>query len=101
MNFEKFVQLEQDDYGNGVLVQEYNGNFFLVEASKPQNMDGTVYKRWGQKFKKKGVLLTDNDGKPYNFPWSIKIGASIEEAKNTLRKIAQSLPGQDSDDVPF
>lgn len=112
MAFEKFFPNSKSEYGEGVMLQEYAGKWYLVDARRPNKGDGTVYKSYGYRTRKdKGKTITvDNDqGEPRSFPWSVCIGYDIAQAtgflKAALAQLPQNEPGPppatDNDDIPF
>ena len=102
MAFEIFRPLENDDYGKGLLLQEYQGSYFLISASRGK--DGAVYKRWG--------FPSGKDKLPIDqvLPWQVKIGEDRAEAIEMLTYFLSQLGSSDtpgatmspeSDDIPF
>lgn len=71
-----FMPFEGDKYNRGILLQEYNGVFYLVSAK--EGTDGKVYADW--------CYPQGKDRAPIekSLPWKIKIGESQEEAFRTL-----------------
>ena len=107
MAFEKFFPNSRSDYGEGIMVQEYAGKWYLVDARKPPKGDGTVYKSYGYKTRKqngKTITVDDNEGNPRSFPWSVCIGYDVEQAAGFLKAVLSQLPTgppADTDDAPF
>jgi hypothetical protein len=79
MAFEKFYELPGNNYGRGFVLQEYNEKWYVQEASRPKG-DGTIYKTWMSKYKKKGEFLCKEDGKPYVFPLGVEISKQAADA---------------------
>ena len=99
MAIEIFFEYPNNKYGEGILLQEWNGTYSLVAAQKSQN-GGTVYKKW--------VAPIGRDKKPIDkqLPWRIDLGDSREQALETLRyfgKVLSAPPEPDfiEDDMPF
>ena len=96
MAFEQFFPLPNDNYGKGYCIQEYNNRWYVQEATKPTKGDGTVYKTWMSKYKKKGKFLCKDDGTPYVFPLGVEIPEEV--AKEIIGMYDQV---KDNDDPPF
>lgn len=94
MAFEKFFALPENKYGQGFVVQEYNGRWFIQEARKSDG-EGTLSKSWISKYKKKGEFICKDDGTPYVFPLGVEIS---EDAADAILKTA--IP-EDSGDINF
>ena len=95
MAFEQFFELPENKFGQGFVIQEYNDRWYVQEARRPKG-DGTIYKSWMQKFKKKGELLCKDDGTPYVFPLGVEIS---EQAANAILSLSNQ---QDTgDEAPF
>jgi hypothetical protein len=98
MALEIFRPLEGDDYGKGLILQEYEGSYFLISASL-SNQGGTVYKRWG--------FPSGKDKKPISqvLPWQVKIGETKAEAVEMLSYFLEQLTGNttspESDSIPW
>jgi hypothetical protein len=108
MAFEKFFADSTSKYGEGIMLQEYAGNWYLVEGRKPEQGNGTVYKTYGYRTRKKDgktETVNDNEGNPRSFPWSIKIGSSLAQARKCLQAIAANLPTEsaapEQEEYPF
>ena len=98
MAFEQFIQLEFSDYGDGVMLNEYNGMISLVSARKGKE-NGTNYMQW--------CFPQDKDREPKKtaVPWGIKLG-NREQAAKVLYQLAAALsskapPEVFDDDPPF
>ena len=91
-----FREYPNDEYGRGILLEEYNGTYSLVLAK--QGEGDKVWKEWVAPIYKK---------KPIDkmLPWKIELGDSEAEAVETLRYFIELLGGtsgtQDDDDIPF
>ena len=91
MAYEKFFLDSKSKFNDGIMLQEYNGSWFLVSARKPENGNGTVYKQYGFKQDKDKQWLTRDDGTPRPFPWSVKIGADKDQAINFMTLLLRVL----------
>ena len=81
---DNFKRNENDNYGGGILLDEYNGTYSLVNAKQTET--GEVYKEWCfPAYKKKP--------KEKSLPWKLTIGDSPEEAIETLRYFIELLGG--------
>lgn len=104
---ENFLKYPNDQYGSGIELNEYNGEYSLVNARQAE--DGQVWKEW---------CYPQRNKKPIekSLPWKIKIGSSPEEAVETLKHFIKLLahpsggtirdeyygpPAADDDDIPF
>lgn len=94
-----FFEKADSQYGEGQLLDEYNGIWSLVNARKGN--DGKVYMEWCFPQKKDGTK------KPLDksLPWKITFGTK-DEMVATLRKILRKLSGeadfdQPNEDIPF
>ena len=92
-NEKYFREMPDSEYHEGVMLDEYNGNWSLVSANKGK--DGKVYLRWGfpqgldRKPREKGV------------PWKVNLGTQ-EQALKTLKYFGALLGGEpDSGEIPF
>ena len=46
MPYENFYKFNEGQYGEGVLLEEYNERLSLVAANESNKDGGTVYKKW-------------------------------------------------------
>ena len=71
-----FMPFDGDQYNKGILLQEYNGTFYLVSAHGGN--DGKIYADW--------CFPQGRDRKASEkaLPWKIKIGENQDEAFKTL-----------------
>lgn len=95
---ELFVPLEDSQYGDGVALDEYNGEISLVMAR--QGSDEKIYLKWGFPQSKDRTPIDKS------IPWKVKIGDDKAEAVKILRRVIDALvggsDGPESDlDVPF
>jgi len=88
-----FREHEGSEYHEGVMLDEYHGNYSLVAARKGK--DGKVYMSWcypqgpDRKPREKGV------------PWKVNLGTQ-EQALKTLKYFGALLGGDpDGEDIPF
>ena len=93
-----FFARKDSKYGEGVLLDEYNGSWSIVSAR--EGKDGKVYMEWMYPQKRgegaKGPMEK-------SLPWKISFG-SKEEMVATLRNILNKLSDEKadtSDGVPF
>lgn len=102
MAFEQFYMLDEQ-YGRGFCVQEYNDRWYVQEAYKPTNGDGTIYKSWMSKYKSgkgKGFVSKDN-GEPYKFPLGVEVGEATAMAIINAMGNDSAVQSGDDDDIPF
>ena len=87
---ENFKEYPNDEYGSGIELDEYNGEFSLVNARK--GTDGKVWKEW---------CYPQRDKKPVekSLPWKVKLGTTKAEAVDTLRYFISLLGGNDDADM--
>jgi len=80
-----FIKDEDGQYGEGILIDEYQGSWFLVSAR--QKNDGKVWMEWCF------PQMRDGSKKPMDksFPWKIKLGESDKEAGAKLRELADRI----------
>jgi len=95
MPFEKFFSLDTE-WGDGVLLEQYNDTFSLYAARKPTNGDGTIYKEW--------VIPQDRkrepkkkDGKYISIPQKVSLG-NVKQATAILKQFIAFL---EQDDIPY
>ena len=70
MPFETFYPLPGSQYNEGIILEEYNEEYSLILAQKPQG-NGTVYKRWVfPEYKKEPSKKA--------IPWKITLGNQRE-----------------------
>ena len=89
-----FKEYPDSQYGEGVILDEYNGTFSLVLGNKGK--DDKVYKKWGYpQGKDRGPI-------DKSLPWKIPLGDSISEAMETLTWAAKALKAKEKEaDAPF
>lgn len=82
MPLEQFMGYPNDEYHQGITLQEWGGSYWLISSRKLD--DGRVMHEW---------VHPSRDRKPIEkaLPWKIKIGDSKEEAMETLRYFAKFL----------
>ena len=85
-----FLADEDSAYGEGILVDEYNGDWSLVQAR--QGQDGKTYMQWCYP-QKHGDERGPMDR---SVPWKIKLGNSKEEAVMKLRELAAKIEGEEA-----
>ena len=78
---ESLVKIESK-YGDGIMVEEYNGDWFLVSAYESKT--GETVKRW---------CYPQRDKAPVEkaMPWKIKIGSSQEEAAKVMAQLYHAV----------
>ena len=81
---EIFFEFDWSKYGEGVMLEEYQGKYSLVAAVKGKGK-GTVFKKW---------CYPQKDKKPNEkaIPWKITLGDK-REAATMLQKILSELAG--------
>lgn len=93
-NSKFFRELKDSEYGEGIMLDEYQGSWSLVSANKKKD---TIYLQW--------VFPQKRDGskKPMDkaLPWKVKIGKDKEEAIQTLTYMLGLLGGNTSESEPF
>lgn len=82
---EVFYPYPDDDYNGGAFLEEYNGEWSIVSASKAQ--DGDVFKKWGFTRNK------DREPAKKGIPWKVKLGSDKREAAKCLVFMLQNLTG--------
>lgn len=82
---EIFIEIPGSKYGEGIMLNEYNGEVSLVSARKGKG-NGTNYMKW---------CFPERDKQPTEkaVPWKIKIGMGRKEAATVLQKILAELAG--------
>ena len=87
---DNFKPYENDQYNQGIELEEYDGTYSLVLAQKGN--DENVYKKWCfPEYKKKPI--------DKSVPWKIPLGNSEAEAIETLQYFIELLGGGPQDDV--
>ena len=88
---EIFLEDPESKWGEGVMLEEYNGAFRLLSA---QNKEGTVYKKW--------CFPVGKDKKPISkmFPMGVRMGSKMQ-AVATLKYFLEQLTTQEEDTEPF
>jgi hypothetical protein len=87
-----FYQLQDEvsiKWGNGIVIQEYNGVFELVRANQSRNSEGTLYLKWGYPQGK------DKVPSEKAIPWKLELG-NAREAVAALQFFLRQLQGDDS-----
>lgn len=101
MALEIFFKLEYSEYGDGVMIEEYQGMFSLVAARQGKG-NGTNYKKWGY------PQYKDNPNEKA-IPWKITLG-NRQQALDIIKQIQRALdpgatpsvpPPVEDEDVPF
>lgn len=85
-----FIEDEDSAYGEGLLVDEYNGRWSVIRARKDN--EGKVWMEWAYPQKRDG----SKEPMEKSFPWGLKFGNSKEAAAAKLRELAEKI-----DSVPF
>lgn len=88
MPFEIFRKYDDNRYGKGVLLNEWNGGYFFIAANE---RNGVVYKRWGYPSTKK------KEPGDQVLPWQVKLGDTKQEAIAMLKWALEQLV----EDAPF
>jgi len=94
MNSKIFLQDKNSQYGDGILLEEYNENFSLYAAQKSN--DGPIYKRWGR------VKIGKDKYTEKDVPIQIRLGnqnEAIEKLKFFLEQL--NAPVGEQEDIPF
>ena len=92
MPMQIFYQLqdaESKKWGNGIVLQEYNGTFELVRANKSRNSEGTLYLKWGFP-QGKNQSPTEKA-----IPWKLGLG-NAREAVAALQFFLRQLQGENA-----
>ena len=87
-----FIEDQDSEHGEGLLIDEYNGRWSVVRARKGK--DGGVWMEWAYPQKRDG----SKGAMEKAFPWGLKFGDSKEAATNKLRELALRIEGEE---VPF
>jgi len=82
MPLEQFREYPNDEYRQGITLQEWGGSYWLISSRKLE--DGRVMHDWVYPSRNKQPIEK-------TLPWKIKLGGSKEEALETLRHFAQFL----------
>ena len=85
MDEEIFYEYESSQYGDGVLLNEYRGEFALVAAKRK---DGKVFMEWVFPQKRDG----SKEPMDKSLPWKIKLGPKAEAIK-VLKYFVNKLEG--------
>jgi len=80
-----FLKDEDSAYGEGILIDEYQGGYSLVVAN--QKNDGKIWMQWCFPQKRDG----SKGAMDKSFPWKIKIGNSKKAAVETLKNLILRL----------
>ena len=88
-------------WGNGILLNEYEGRIQLIRAAKSRKSEGTVYMKWG--FPQNGKTREPTDKA---IPWGVDLGngrEAVEVLKFFLAQLQgdEAIPTDDKDDIPF
>jgi hypothetical protein len=106
MPMQVFYQLQDEiskKWGNGIILQEYNGSFELVRANQSKKADGTLYLKWGFPQGK------NQEATAKAIPWKLELG-NAKEAVDVLVYFLRQLqgdtatgpePAPDQEDPPF
>ena len=92
-----FKENEGSEYGEGIILDEYDGEWSLINANRGQNE--VVYKKWCFPQKRgKNAGAADKA-----IPWKITLGKDKAQAIETLTWFLNVLKGQDipDRDIPF
>ena len=94
MENEIFYEYESNQYGDGVLLNEYRREFSLVSAKR---RDGKILMEWVFPQKRDGSKGSIDK----SLPWKIKLGPKAEAIK-VLKFFLEKLEGgtSPSDDIP-
>jgi len=88
MDDDIFFENESSQYGDGVLLNEYRGEFALVAAKRK---DGKVFMEWVFPQKRDG----SKEPMDKSLPWKIKLGPKAEAIK-ALKFFIEKLEGDTS-----
>lgn len=94
MSYEIFYERDDSDYGEGIILEKYEGKFSLVAGNKSQKAEGTVYMKWG--------YPQGKDRKPIDkaIPWKVELGNSREAIK-ALQYFTQQLTNMSGSEPDF
>ena len=90
-----------DNYNQGIVLEEYNGVLSLVASGKGAGSESTVYKKWGFPQKK------DKQPADKAIPWKIRLGndreavAMLKFFLSQLTNIPEDSPELPGTDIPF
>ena len=96
---DEFMKFPESDYGEGTLVEEYNGQISLCVAQEGEG--DKIWKRW------MFPQVKDKQPSAKAIPWKITLGNSPKEALERLEFHANALreelglPLSGADDTPF
>ena len=95
MPSERFFELKDNQWGHGVIINEYNEEYSIAVARKP-NGEGTIYMEWCSPIYK-GKPKEKENGEPVMIPLAIKLG-NHRDAINLLQDILDELKNADRDE---
>ena len=94
---DNFIADPDSQYGDGIMVDEYNGTISLISARTGK--DGNDYKTWCYPQKWDGEK---NHPNRQAVPWKIKIGGDKKSAVLMLGRLAKLVDAMgDDEDDPF
>ena len=94
---DNFIADPDSQYGDGIMVDEYNGTISLVLAKT--GSDGNAYKQWCHP---QGWDGEKNFARPKAIPWKVKIGGDKKSAVLMLGRLAKLVDAMgDDEDDPF
>lgn len=90
MENELFFRLEGSQYGEGVVLNEYNGVYSIVAAQESKDEEKVIYKRW---------CYPERDRKPIDtaIPMGVKLGDK-QAMVSMLTSILQNITDTDFED---